>query len=315
MHEIEHVVKPGESLSILAKKYLGDMMQYPRLVEYNNSPTVVHRTGLRIKDPDLIFVGQKIFIPSAQALTRPAAPTSPGMRPPPGGRNTKPACQNIACPNLEFQLDDFQKLVYRGPGWTATFSMSGALQLQQKRVESIMTVTNKGFELAAASKSTPIATSLAVKTVKIGVDKKSGNVSFSNGITMNSTRPYAPSTTLSAGASTSGRANIKATIKANDLKGEFQNYAYAVAKLQVEIEIEFDIPSARPREPAPAYRPVISPEGAELLAKTVILTAVVVGVAIFLPPAAVAYAAIAAIVVESVGVGGELRGGPLVPGI
>jgi len=315
MREIEHVVKPGESLSILAKKYLGDMMQYPRLVEYNNSPAVVQRTGLRIKDPNLIFVGQKVYIPAAGASSRPGASTAPGVRSMPGGQNTHPANKSIASPNLQFQLDDFQKLVYRGPGWTATFSMSGALQLQQKRVENIMTVTNRGFEFGAASKSVPIATSLAVKTVKIGYDLKTNDVTFENGITMNSKLPYAPTTALSSGMSTSGRAYVKATIKARDLKGEFKDFAFAVAELKVEIKIELDPPSARPRQPAPAYRPVLSPQGAELLTKAVILTVVVVGVAIFFPPAAVAYAAVAAIVVVSVGVDGKIRGGLPVQGI
>ena len=313
MREIEHVVKPGESLSILAKKYLGDMMQYPRLVEYNNSPTIVQRTGLRIKDPDLIFVGQKIYIPPAGASPRPGAPTPPSARPRPG-RNTKPPTQKIASPNLKFQLDDLQKLVFKGPGWTATFSMSGALQLQQKRVESIVTVNNKGFELGAKSKSIPIVETLAVKTVKIGYDATTGDVTFENGITMNSKLPYAPSTALSSGMSTSGRPYVKATIKAKDLKGEYKDFAYAVAELKVEIKIELDPPSARPREPAPAPRPVLSPQGAELLTKVVILTAVVVGVAIFFPPAAVAYAAVAAVVVVSVGVDGKIKGGPPVKG-
>ena len=315
MREIEHVVKPGESFSILAKKYLGDMMQYPRLVEDNNSPTIVQRTGLRIMDPDLIFVGQKIYIPAAGASPRPGAPIPPSARPRPGGRNTKLPTQKIASPNLQFQLDDLRKLVVKGPGWTATFSMSGALQLQQKRCENIVTVNNRGFEFGAKSKSIPIVETLAVKTVKIGYDATTGDVTFENGITMNSKLPYAPSTALSSGMSTSGRPYVKATIKAKDLTGEYKDFVYAVAELKVEIKIEVDPPSARPREPAPAPRLVLSPQGAELLSKVVILTAVLIAVAIFFPPAALAYAAVAAVVVVSVGVAGKIEGGPPVKGI
>ena len=44
----------GDTLSGIAKKYYGDAMQYPRLFEANREV---------IKDPDLIYPGQKIRIP------------------------------------------------------------------------------------------------------------------------------------------------------------------------------------------------------------------------------------------------------------
>ena len=44
----------GDTLSGIAKKYYGDPMQYPRLFEANREV---------IKDPDLIYPGQKIRIP------------------------------------------------------------------------------------------------------------------------------------------------------------------------------------------------------------------------------------------------------------
>lgn len=47
-------IKSGDSLSGIAKKYYGDAMQYPRLFEANREV---------IKDPDLIYPGQKIRIP------------------------------------------------------------------------------------------------------------------------------------------------------------------------------------------------------------------------------------------------------------
>lgn len=44
----------GDTLSGIAKQYYGDPMQYPRLFEANREV---------IKDPDLIYPGQKIRIP------------------------------------------------------------------------------------------------------------------------------------------------------------------------------------------------------------------------------------------------------------
>ena len=44
----------GDTLSGIAKKYYGDAMQYPRLFDANKEV---------IKDPDLIYPGQKIRVP------------------------------------------------------------------------------------------------------------------------------------------------------------------------------------------------------------------------------------------------------------
>lgn len=51
-------VQSGDTLSGIAKVYLGDAMQYPAIFEANREV---------IKDPDLIYPGQKIRIPGAAA--------------------------------------------------------------------------------------------------------------------------------------------------------------------------------------------------------------------------------------------------------
>ena len=47
-------IKSGDTLSAIAKKYLGNAMDYPKIFEANREV---------IKDPDLIYPGQKIRIP------------------------------------------------------------------------------------------------------------------------------------------------------------------------------------------------------------------------------------------------------------
>lgn len=49
-----YVIKKGDTLWALAKRFYGDGNAYPRIFEANREV---------IKDPDLIFVGQKIRIP------------------------------------------------------------------------------------------------------------------------------------------------------------------------------------------------------------------------------------------------------------
>ncbi len=49
-----YVIQPGDTLSKIAKTFLGDAMAYPKIFEANREV---------IKDPNLIYPGQKIRIP------------------------------------------------------------------------------------------------------------------------------------------------------------------------------------------------------------------------------------------------------------
>jgi len=51
-----YVVKKGDSLSKIAKEFYGNAMDYPKIFEANREV---------IKDPDLIYPGQKLRIPEA----------------------------------------------------------------------------------------------------------------------------------------------------------------------------------------------------------------------------------------------------------
>ena len=50
-----HIVQPGDTLWAVAKKYYGNGNQYPRIVNANKD---------KIKNPNLIFPGQQLVIPS-----------------------------------------------------------------------------------------------------------------------------------------------------------------------------------------------------------------------------------------------------------
>ena len=55
---VYYTVESGDTLSKIAKEYLGDAMAYPKIFEANREV---------IKDPDLIYPGQKIRIPGGKA--------------------------------------------------------------------------------------------------------------------------------------------------------------------------------------------------------------------------------------------------------
>jgi len=50
-----HIVQPGDTLWAIAKKYYGNGNHYPRIVNANKD---------KIKNPNLIFPGQQLVIPS-----------------------------------------------------------------------------------------------------------------------------------------------------------------------------------------------------------------------------------------------------------
>jgi nucleoid-associated protein YgaU len=54
----EHTVQIGDSLSRVAQKYYGDITKWSKIYEANKQT---------IKNPNYIFVGQKIVIPGADA--------------------------------------------------------------------------------------------------------------------------------------------------------------------------------------------------------------------------------------------------------
>jgi nucleoid-associated protein YgaU len=49
-----YVIQKGDSLSAIAKRYYGNAKEYPRIFDANREV---------IKDPDLIYPGQKIRVP------------------------------------------------------------------------------------------------------------------------------------------------------------------------------------------------------------------------------------------------------------
>ncbi|MFZ1983848.1 MAG: LysM peptidoglycan-binding domain-containing protein, partial [Desulfatitalea sp.] len=63
---IRHVVRRGDSLWGLAGQYLGSGKRWPEIDKYHNEFALGGKDPqlLPIKDPNLIFVGQVIFIPS-----------------------------------------------------------------------------------------------------------------------------------------------------------------------------------------------------------------------------------------------------------
>jgi peptide/nickel transport system substrate-binding protein len=77
----DYVVVADDWLSKLAEKYLGNPMAYPAIVEYTNQKHAEDASYAEITDPDLIEVGWKIYIPSAEEAVTIVAEVAPAAVP------------------------------------------------------------------------------------------------------------------------------------------------------------------------------------------------------------------------------------------
>jgi hypothetical protein len=62
----EYTVQAGDWLSKIAEKYFGDAVAYPTIIEATNAKAGEDNTFAAIANPDLIEVGQKLWIPGLQ---------------------------------------------------------------------------------------------------------------------------------------------------------------------------------------------------------------------------------------------------------
>lgn len=79
-----YVVQPGDTLTKLAARFYGNAGRWRDILNGTNSKAATDPSFGAIANPNLIRVGQKLWIPGAQAATPPpAAPTPPPQAAPP----------------------------------------------------------------------------------------------------------------------------------------------------------------------------------------------------------------------------------------
>jgi hypothetical protein len=67
-----YIVQPGDWLSKLAQQYYGDPLAYPIIVEATDAKAAEDDSFSRLDNPNLIEVGQKLWIPAAATAQPPA---------------------------------------------------------------------------------------------------------------------------------------------------------------------------------------------------------------------------------------------------
>lgn len=250
-----YIVKNGDTLWDIASQQLGNPLRWPEIYEHNNSQTVIINTGIKISDPNLIFVGQKIYIPEPQNPAKPPVATSPVQNVPNAGKvRAMPKVHSIP---FKYNLETLPPIIIASPAHIATISLKGSVTLQAMNPVDFVTFTNKGFEITAKNEADHAFGKLVGET-QVGYNHNTGEITFECGITSHSNHPYSPSTKAAAGISSkTGLPVIKGSITAPEIKGKIDKYFYLAKSLGIEIEITPRPPSARPRPiPIPSAKPI-----------------------------------------------------------
>lgn len=293
MHATEHRVSHQESLWKIADRYYNDPTQWPKIFAYNNQPDIVAKTGTRILDPDLILIGQRLYIPDASTSVdsdaikdeiskkreqhcrrdsrnfeqvrrlRQCQPPAYGGEP-----MAQAPAKRIASPAYEIDLGQSQIATLPGKGFSIHLNVSGKLLIQNTQ-KSRIDITAKGlssFEMRAKQEAETVAGKL-IQDAKIEFDPKTQSASFSGGLTTQSNLPNAPSVGLEAGVNAVGQPILKGSVQYATVEGELDNHHFLGEDIGIEIEIvlDKDFERSNPEDASSIWEDLVSTVGSVIL--------------------------------------------------
>lgn len=264
-----YVVKDGDTLSGIAAAHLGNPARWPEIYEHNNSAAVTNRTGMKITDPDLIFINQNIYIPGGQNprgssvgtrpkfTPEPAIPSAMGAMSPSqksGTGKTKAASKVRSIP-FKYDLNKLPPITVASPTYVATIVLNGSITLQDRNSIDVAAITRSGFQIAA-KRSADYALGKLVAESQIGLDAETGRVTYECGITFHSDHPRALTTKVAAGTSSiTGLPVLKGSIGTPPIKGKVDRFIYLTNGLSIDIEIT---PRASTTSAMPSLKPILA---------------------------------------------------------
>jgi hypothetical protein len=173
-------VKAGDTLCDIAGSTLGSPVQWRRIWRYNNRPAVICVTGRGIPNPDLIYPGQLLLIPTlpaqniaAAAPVRSPSPATPSISPaaaapgraplsaqPERGPNPRATgkltdeLKHVASPiSIKYRLDDLRFPPITQPGVTMEMRMTGDVLIMTQRTYPAVYVTQRKLEAQVVSQA------------------------------------------------------------------------------------------------------------------------------------------------------------------
>lgn len=248
----EYTVRKGDTLWDLSKKFLGDPSKWPAIYEHNKKSEVIAKTGMRINNPDLIFVDQKIYIPLE-------IPNFHSTFPMPANLGNSPAKDKFRSIPFKYDFEKIPLTVTRTPLYTATVKLVGTVTIQSGKTYSILAINKDGFDISAKQEA-DIQFGKLISGASVGWNSKTKKVNFGISLTAKSNDPFAPIVSIGSGISSTGAPSIKISMKvppAKIIRGKLDGFYFAAMDFGVEIEITQNAQSTDLRTPAP--KPQTSP--------------------------------------------------------
>lgn len=233
-----YIVRKGDCLWDLAERYLGSPWEWPRIYTYNNRESIIKLTGRGIKDPDLIYVGQVLYLPVAKIPIQRKKPNKT-TRP----KSLKDQLNTTMMPfTMAYKLDELPLMFYEDALVKATIRLSGKVAIRLADKVPVIETTNRGVETRLAMQAENALKELFYET-KVGFDKNTNKISYQSLIVMHSGISKGPSTALGLAVSSDSPIPVlRGEIRYPKLKGRINRHYYTAVDFRVVIEIQPKVP-------------------------------------------------------------------------
>ena len=245
-----YTVKAGDTLWGIAEAKLGAPEQWPRIWKYNNRPSVIRETGRGIPDPDEIFAGQTLLLPT---LPGPALSYSGNKKMTsgsaaggaPGTALLEQLGETKSPISFKFRLDDLKFPPIPQPGFTVEIRMTGDIILRSTKSYSSLYVTSrKEIELQVTSVANKALNSLLFNDTRMIFDSREKKLTYRSMLVTNSITAIGVQFD-----SDSLLPKLRFEYQLPKLQGSVSSFKYVALDVKIVIELtpKPDLPGASPR--------------------------------------------------------------------
>ncbi len=240
-HPQRYVVQEGDCLWHLADRFLGSPLQWHRIYQHNNRESVIKQTGRGIKNADLIYPGQVLYIPLIADLPQPP-PKKKRQKPKPK-RLDREAHKMTAPFAAAFYLNEFPKMVYEDPSVRATLSLSGIIAVRLADNKPLIHAGNRGLETQFTSEAENVVHQLFLQDARVAWDTATRKITYECLLASKRSAGSAPATAVGLAVASDTRTPvIRGEIRFPKLSGYLGRHFYAAENVRVVIELEPKVP-------------------------------------------------------------------------
>lgn len=243
MKTLRYTVRKGDCLWDLAERYLGSPWEWPRIYTYNNRETIIKLTGKGIKDPDLIYPNQVLYLPVADnPMVPPPAKEKLKEKQKERPKSLKDQLNTTMMPfAVAYKLDDLPFMFYEDALVKATIKLSGKVAIRLADQVPLIKATNRGVETKMTMQAENAFKELFYET-KVTLDN-TNKITYQSLIVANSGVAQGPSTALGVAISSDSLSPVlRGEIRYPKLSGRINKHYYSALDFRVVIEVQPKMP-------------------------------------------------------------------------